>query len=132
MKKEEATPEKDSEKKRGGWTRTIGLILNGKFFPRRFFENYWGILLTLVALFLSSIAHRNMYMLQLNKIQKLETTLIDCTTERILLEYERDENLRLHDITESVERCGLPLVHSPEPKKEIVVKPVNDVVEDEE
>lgn len=126
MKKE------DNAGKRRGWSRTIGLILNGKFFPRNLFKRYWGIALMFVALFLSTIAYRNMYMLQINEIQELETELIDRTTERILLEYQREENLRLHDITESVERCKLPLIHSPEPKKEIVVKPVNATVENEE
>lgn len=132
MKKEDTTNEKEASKsKRGGWRRTFGLVLNGKFFPRNFFATYWGILLTIVALFLSSIAHRNMYMVQLNKIKKLETKLVDRTTDRILLEYKRDENLRLHEISEAVERHHLPLIYSPEPKKEIVVKTVNVAVKDE-
>lgn len=131
MKKEEITKEKNTPKS-GGWRRTLGLILNGKFFPRNLFAAYWGMGLTIMALLLASIAHRNMYMVQLNKIKKLETTLIDRTTDRILLEYKRDENLRLHEISEAVERHRLPLIYSPEPKKEIVVKTVNAVVEDEE
>lgn len=133
MKKENTTTEKEKNPgKHSGWKRTIGLILNGKFFPRNFFATYWGILLTVVALFLASIAHRNMYMVQLNKIKKLETQLVDCTTDRVLLEYQRDENLLLHEIAEAVERHKLPLINSPEPKKEIVVKSVNVAAVDDE
>lgn len=101
--------------------RFLGLALNGKFFPREFFARHWGILLLFVTLFLASIAHRNMYMVQLNKIKKLETILTDRRTDRILLEYKRDENLRLHEISEAVERYNLPLIYSPEPKEEVVV-----------
>lgn len=119
----EKTPDKEkTTDKHSDWKKTLGLILNGKFFPRRFFADNWGILLTITALFLASIAHRNMYMLQLNKIKKTETLLIDRTTDRILLEYERDKNMRLHEISEVVEQYGLPLIYSPEPKKEIMVK----------
>ncbi|MBR6749146.1 MAG: hypothetical protein IKM10_01440 [Bacteroidaceae bacterium] len=129
MKKEETTDK--TPKKGDGFRKTLGRILNGKFFPREVFANYWGILLTVVALLLASIAHRNMYMVQLNKIKKLETQLIDRTTDRILLEYKRDENLRLHEISEAVERHKLPLISSPEPKKEIVVEPINAPVKNE-
>ena len=72
-----------------------------------------------------------MYMVQLNKIKKLETQLIDRRTDRILLEYERDENLRLHEISEAIERHNLPLIYSPEPKVEIVVSTPKETVQDE-
>ena len=117
--------------KKNALKRRVGQVLNGKFFPKTFFVSHWGLLLTLVVVFLASIAHRNMYMVQLNKIKKLETQLIDRTTDRILLEYKRDENLRLHEISEAVERHKLPLISSPEPKKEIVVEPINAPVKNE-
>lgn len=121
MKKEHTTTSEHTTSKPKSWTRLMGLVLNGKFFPRKFFARNWGILLTLVVLFLASIAHRNMYMVQLNKIKMLEVRLTDRRTDRILLEYERDENLRLHEIAEAVERHNMPLIHSPEPKVEIVL-----------
>ena len=107
------------------WRHNISLWLNGKFFPRRSFARYWGLMLTVVAVSLASIAHRNMYLLQVNKIKKLEVELIDTRTDRLLLEYERDENMRLHEITEASERNDLPLIHSPEPKKIIEVTTQN-------
>lgn len=112
-------------KRTRGWVkrlkRVISLALNGKFFPRKLFARNWGILLTLVVLFLAAIAHRNMYMVQLNKIKLLEVRLTDRRTDRVLLEYKRDENLRLHEISEAVDRHNLPLIHSPEPKEEILL-----------
>lgn len=101
--------------------RVAALILAGKFFPRKFFIDNWGILVTFVVLSLASIAHRNMFLLQLNKIKKLETVLADRTTTRTLLQYEQEENLRLHEIDMALERYDLNLIHSPEPQKEIVV-----------
>jgi hypothetical protein len=131
MKKEQV--EKKVEKKRfwSRFNRVIGLALNGKFFPREFFTQYWGVLLLLVTLFVASIAHRNMYMVQLNKIKILETQLTDRRTDRILLEYERDENLRLHEISEAIERYKLPLIYSPEPKEEVVVSVKKEIVQNE-
>lgn len=111
--------------------RFIGLVLNGKFFPREIFARNWGLLLTITALFVASIAHRNMYMVQLNKIKKLETQLTDRRTDRILLEYQRDENLRLHEISEAVDRYDMPLIYAPEPKKEIVLSVKGDIAENE-
>lgn len=111
--------------------RVIALALNGKFFPREFFTQYWGVLLLFVTLFVASIAHRNMYMVQLNRIKKLETQLTDRRTDRILLEYERDENLRLHEISEAIDRYNLPLIYSPEPKEEVVVPVKKEIVQDE-
>lgn len=119
--------EKEKEEKKvtkiSTLSRNIGLVLNGKFFPRKFFARNWGLLLTFVALFLSSIAHRNMYMVQINKIKKLEVELIDMRTNRLMMEYKRDENMRLHEITEAIERYDLPLIHSPEPKEIIEITP---------
>ena len=112
--------------------RFIGLVLNGKFFPREIFARNWGLLLVLVTLFVASIAHRNMHMVQLNKIKKLETQLTDRRTDRILLEYERDMNLRLHEISEAIERCNMPLIYSPEPKEEVVVCIKEEVTKNEE
>ena len=116
---DEKKAQKNNRRKR--FKRFIGLVLNGKFFPREFFAQYWGLLLLFVTLSIAAIAHRNMYMLQLNKIKKLEVQLTDRRTDRILLEYERDENLRLYEIYEAIDRCNLPLIYSPEPKEEIVV-----------
>ena len=121
MKHENTTATDQAEKKSKGWSRLIGLALNGKFFPRHFFARHWGVLLTLVVLSLASIAHRNMYMVQLNKIKLLEVRLTDRRTDRLLLEYKRDENLRLHEISEAVDRHNMPLIHSPEPKEEILL-----------
>ncbi len=131
MKTEQKERETKKKSRRERLERFIGLVLNGKFFPRDFFARNWGLLLVLVTLFVASIAHRNMYMVQLNKIKKLETQLIDRRTDRILLEYERDENLRLHEISEAIERHNLPLIYSPEPKVEIVVSTPKETVQDE-
>lgn len=131
MKTEQKERETKKRSRRERLERFIGLVLNGKFFPRDFFARNWGLLLVLVTLFVASIAHRNMYMVQLNKIKKLETQLIDRRTDRILLEYERDENLRLHEISEAIERHNLPLIYSPEPKVEIVVSTPKETVQDE-
>lgn len=125
-KQTEGTTQQQSRRERVA--RFIGLVLNGKFFPREIFAAYWGVLLTLVTLFVASIAHRNMYMLQQNQIKLLERELEDRCSVRVLLEYERDENLRLHEISEAVERHNIPLEHSPEPKVLIVVP---NVVEEE-
>ena len=111
--------------KKSTMRRRVAQVLNGKFFPKDFFVNNWGILLTLVVVFLASIAHRNMYMVQQNKIKKLETTLIDCQTDRLLLEYKRDENLRLHEISDAIDKQGLSLKNAPAPKEEIVVQHSN-------
>ena len=131
MKTEQKERETKKKSRRERLERFIGLVLNGKFFPRDFFARNWGLLLVLVTLFVASIAHRNMYMVQLNKIKKLDTQLIDRRTDRILLEYERDENLRLHEISEAIERHNLPLIYSPEPKVEIVVSTPKETVQDE-
>ncbi len=104
------------------WRRRVGLVLNGKFFPRKFFVKHWSIILTMSVLFLASIAHRNMYMVQINKIKKLDVELVNRRTDRILLEQRKDGNMQLMEIDEAVERYNLPLIHSPEPKGEIVVK----------
>ena len=66
-KQTEGTTQQQSRRERVA--RFIGLVLNGKFFPREIFAAYWGVLLTLVTLFVASIAHRNMYMLQQNLLQ---------------------------------------------------------------
>lgn len=131
MKKEQVEKEVKEKRFWSRLNRIIGLALNGKFFPREFFAQYWGILLLVVTLFVSSIAHRNMYMVQLNRIKKLETQLTDRRTDRILLEYKRDENLRLHEISEAIERYNLPLIYSPEPKEEVVVSVKKEAVQDE-
>lgn len=135
MKMKKEREEKDDAVKvnrRAKIERFIGLVLNGKFFPREFFARNWGILLTITTLFVASIAHRNMYLVQLNKIKKLETQLTDRRTDRILLEYERDMNLRLHEISEAIERCNMPLIYSPEPKEEVVVCIKEGVTKNEE
>lgn len=121
MKEEKMEKKEERKAKSSKWKRNIGLLLNGKFFPREIFTNNWGLMLTIVVLFVASIAHRNMYMVQLNKIKMLEVRLTDRRTDRLLLEYERDENLRLHEISEAVERHDIPLISSPEPKVEIAV-----------
>lgn len=115
--------EDENRTKKNAMRRRVAQVLNGKFFPKDFFVNNWGILLTLVVVFLASIAHRNMYLVQQNKIKKLETTLVDCQTDRLLLEYQRDENLRLHEISDAIDEQGLSLKNAPAPKEEIVVKP---------
>ena len=131
MKKEQVEKEVTEKRFWSRLNRIIGLALNGKFFPREFFARHWGILLLVVTLFVSSIAHRNMYMVQLNRIKKLETQLTDRRTDRILLEYKRDENLRLHEISEAIERYNLPLIYSPEPKEEVVVSVKKEAVQNE-
>ncbi len=108
--------------KKNALKRRVGRVLSGKFFPKRFFINNWGVLLSLVVVFLASIAHRNMYLVQQNKIKKLETELVDCRTDRILMENQRDENLRLHEISDAVDKNGLTLKNAPAPKEEIIVK----------
>ncbi|MBR6757862.1 MAG: hypothetical protein IKM35_05265 [Bacteroidaceae bacterium] len=108
--------------KKNALKRRVGQVLNGKFFPKTFFVSHWGLLLTLVVVFLASIAHRNMYLVQQNKIKKLETELVDCRTDRILLENQRDENLRLHEISDAVDKKGLTLKNAPAPKEEIIVE----------
>lgn len=109
-------------KKKNAVRHRIAQMLNGKFFPKAFFVNNWGVLLTLVVVFLASIAHRNMNMVQQNKIKKLETELIDCQTDRLLLEYQRDENMRLHEIADAIDEHGLLLKNAPAPKEEIIVE----------
>ncbi len=131
MKKEQMEKSEVKKSRKERVERFIGLVLNGKFFPREVFARNWGLLLVLVTLFVASIAHRNMHMVQLNKIKKLETQLTDRRTDRILLEYQRDENLRLHEISEAIDRHNLPLIYSPEPKEEIVVSLPKESLQDE-
>ncbi len=96
-------------------------IRDGKFFPRQFFIDNWGVLLTIVTLLLASIAHRNMYLIQFNKINKLEEELTNRRTDRILLEYEYANVTRPHEIERAVLNYGLPLQPVPEPNDEITL-----------
>lgn len=96
-------------------------IRDGKFFPKQFFVDNWGVLLTVVTLLLASIAHRNMYMIQFNKITKLEEELTNRRTDRILLEYEYAKITRPHEIEQAVSRYGLPLMPVPEPNDVVVL-----------
>lgn len=120
MSDEKVTEEKSKagDKK---WRKRLALWVNGKFFPRTFFIRHWGVILTLFVMFLSSIAHRNMYFVQINKIKKLDTELVNRRTDRKLLKQQQDGNMQLHEMEKDVEHYDLELISSPEPKGEIVV-----------
>lgn len=117
--KETENKSKSGDKK---WRKRMALWVNGKFFSRKFFIRYWGVIFTLFVLFLSSIAHRNMYLVQINKIKKLDTELVNRRTDRKLLKQRQDGNMQMLEIDEAVKSYNLELIHSPEPKGEIVVK----------
>lgn len=119
---EEKTTEDKSKGLDKKWRKRMAQWVNGKFFPRTFFIRHWGVILTLFVMFLSSIAHRNMYLVQINKIKKLDTELVNRRTDRKLLKQRQDGNMQLLEVEEAVERYNLPLIHSPEPKGEVVVE----------
>lgn len=105
-----------------GLRKVLRKIRAGKFFPRRFFVNNWSLLLTLSVLFLASIAHRNMYMIQLNKIEKLVDELANRRTDRMLLQEEYDRQIRPDQIAGKVTEFGLPLYPASEAQEEIVLR----------
>ena len=105
-----------------GLRKVIRKIRAVKFFPRRFFINNWSILLTLSVLFIASIAHRNMYMIQLNKIVKLEDELTNRRTDRMLLQEEYDRQIRPDKISERVMKLGLPLAPATEAQEKIIIQ----------
>ena len=105
-----------------GLRKVLRKIRAGKFFPRRFFVNNWSLLLTLSVLFLASIAHRNMYMIQLNKIEKLVDELANRRTDCMLLQEEYDRQIRPDQIAGKVAEFGLPLYPASEAQEEIVLR----------
>ena len=118
---EDDSQEKDTPVKWRQLRKVMRKIRDGKFFPRQFFVDNWGVLLTIVTLLLASIAHRNMYMIQFNKITKLEEELINRRTDRILLEYEYANITRPYEIERAVSKYKLPLLPVPEPNDEIIL-----------
>ena len=120
---EEKAEEKEPKKVRfAGFRKMLRKIRAGKFFPRQFFIDHWSILLTVVVLFMAAIAHRNMYMIQLNKISKLEIELLNRRADRILLEYEYTNMTRSNAVEKSVLRNKIPLQPIPEPNEKVVLK----------
>ncbi len=120
MEKEEKKEEKPVK-----WAKlrkAIRNIIRGKFFPRQFFINHWGLALTLITIALSCIAHRNMYMIQINKINKLEEEYINRHADRMLLQYEYNNLMNIQKIEQAVSRQQLPLHPVTEPN-DIITMP---------
>lgn len=115
--------------KRMKWPRlrvALRKIRDGKFFPRRFFINNWSVLVSLCVVFVASIAHRNAYLIQLNRIIDLEEQLVNRRTDRHLLEQEYSLKVGPTHISNSVTAYGLPLQPAPEARDEVIVTPTNE------
>lgn len=122
METEEQKQEQEQNIRWQGLRKVLRKIRSGKFFPRRFFINNWGLLLTLSVLFLASIAHRNMYLIQLNKIEKLVEEFANRRTDRMLLQEEYERQIRPEKIAEDVAKFDLPLHPATEAQEEIVLQ----------
>ncbi len=123
MKIEEEKTGKEAPKVKWlGLRKFLRRLRDGKFFPRRYFVENWGVLLTLVVLFMAAIAHRNMYMIQLNKISKLEVELANRRSDHLLLKYELADKTNLYEIERAVKRHRMSLQPSTEPKDFVIME----------
>lgn len=122
METKEQKQEQEQNIRWQGLRKALRKIRSGKFFPRRFFVNNWSLLLTLSVLFFASIAHRNMYMIQLNKIEKLTDELVNRRTDRMLLQEEYERQIRPDKMAEGVTKFGLPLYPASEAQEKIVLQ----------